>query len=136
MSAGFTPGGGSTRVKAESGASMKDYIGRKLTVTLSDNREMTGRFVCYDRHMNVVLDDVSESRRGKKGTQERQLGLVLVRGEHVRSVTASRVDRKQQQEGQQVAAGASVAGAAAVPSGDRRAPLPGAAGKRRDRDEE
>ncbi|ESL07306.1 small nuclear ribonucleoprotein [Trypanosoma rangeli SC58] len=73
--------------------SMLHNINRTLQITLDDARELTGKLLVYDRHMNVVLGDVTESRAETKKMKEagispkRSLGLVLLRGEHVISVT-------------------------------------------------
>ncbi|RNF27081.1 small nuclear ribonucleoprotein [Trypanosoma conorhini] len=73
--------------------SMLHNINRTLQITLDDGRELTGKLLVYDRHMNVVLGDVTESRAETKKMKEagispkRSLGLVLLRGEHVISVT-------------------------------------------------
>lgn len=73
---------------------MFGYVNSTLHVTLVDGRQMTGTFLAYDKHMNVVLSDVVESHplSRKAGDATRSLGLVLVRGEHVVSVRAERRD--------------------------------------------
>ena len=66
-----------------------------MRVTLLDGRQLVGRFMAFDRHMNVVLGETEEFRRlpPKKGVSEadrelrRPLGLVLIRGEEVISLT-------------------------------------------------
>ncbi|KEG14245.1 small nuclear ribonucleoprotein [Trypanosoma grayi] len=73
--------------------SMLHNINRTLQLTLDDGREMTGKLLVYDRHMNVVLGDTTERRGETKKMKEagispqRSLGLVLLRGEHIISVT-------------------------------------------------
>lgn len=84
-------GGAEGRRPASRGPTMMAYIGSTLHVTLGDARELTGRFVAFDKHMNVVLADVVESRRSTKaaatnGIFTRKLGFVLLRGEHIVSV--------------------------------------------------
>lgn len=66
-----------------------------MRITILDGRHLVGRFMAFDRHMNIVLGDAEEFRRlpPKKGVPEadreirRPLGLVLVRGEEVISMT-------------------------------------------------
>ncbi|CUG85785.1 small nuclear ribonucleoprotein protein, putative [Bodo saltans] len=76
------------------------YINNVLHITTDDNRELTGKLLVFDRHMNIVLSDVVETRvvggQGKKtaggasSAVERKLGLVLLRGEHVVSLRADK----------------------------------------------
>lgn len=64
-----------------------------MRVTISDSRELVGTFMAFDKHMNLVLGDCEEFRTVKsRGTkrvekQKRTLGLVLLRGESVISMT-------------------------------------------------
>ena len=76
------------------------YVNWRLRVTISDTRQLVGTFLAFDRHMNLVLADTEEFRRikakkvggtpGEKEEREekRVLGLVLLRGECVISLTA------------------------------------------------
>eukprot|EP00271_Cylindrocystis_brebissonii_P009118 TRINITY_DN23773_c0_g1_i1.p1 TRINITY_DN23773_c0_g1~~TRINITY_DN23773_c0_g1_i1.p1 ORF type:complete len:296 (-),score=44.08 TRINITY_DN23773_c0_g1_i1:307-1194(-) len=76
------------------GAKMLQYINYRMRVTITDGRQLVGKFMAFDRHMNLVLGDCEEFRRlpPKKGTKEeregrRTLGLTLLRGEEVVSIT-------------------------------------------------
>ncbi|CAL5415598.1 unnamed protein product [Camellia sinensis] len=76
---------------------MLQYINYRMRVTIQDGRQLVGKFMAFDRHMNLVLGDCEEFRKlppakGSKKTNEdrddrRTLGLVLLRGEEVISMT-------------------------------------------------
>lgn len=72
---------------------MLHNINKTLKIIMDDGREVTGKLLVYDQHMNVVLADTVQRRpqTRKMKTQgivpKRQLGLILLRGEHVVSVT-------------------------------------------------
>lgn len=77
---------------------MLSFINWRLRVTINDGRALTGQMLAFDRHMNLVLADCEEFRRvrpKKKPGEEtapeqemkRALGLVILRGEAVVSLT-------------------------------------------------
>ncbi|WVO14795.1 hypothetical protein L204_102433 [Cryptococcus depauperatus] len=73
----------------------------RLKVTLNDGRSLVGQMLAYDKHMNFVLAECEEFRtvKGKKAKgsttneptpttqQKRTLGLVILRGETIVSVS-------------------------------------------------
>lgn len=72
---------------------MLQYVNWRMRVTISDTRTLLGTFMAFDKHMNIVLGDCEEYRivKGKKGEtkeEKRLLGLVLLRGENVVSLSA------------------------------------------------
>lgn len=81
---------------------MLSLINHIIKITLNDGRTLSGKLLAFDRHMNLVLADCEEFRRikkKKKGVvpegesstetieQKRTLGLVILRGETVVSMT-------------------------------------------------
>lgn len=73
---------------------MLALINYRLRLTLSDGRTLVGQMLAFDKHMNVVLADAEEWRtlknRGKDGEvreQRRSLGLVILRGETLVSLS-------------------------------------------------
>ncbi|ORY20827.1 hypothetical protein BCR39DRAFT_554678 [Naematelia encephala] len=81
---------------------MVTLLNYRLKVTLNDGRALVGQMLAYDKHMNFVLAECEEFRtvKGKKTKtssgenepaptvqQKRTLGLVILRGETIVSVT-------------------------------------------------
>ncbi|GHP03521.1 hypothetical protein PPROV_000227600 [Pycnococcus provasolii] len=75
-----------------------NYVNHRVRVTLQDGRALIGRFLAFDRHLNLVLADTEEIRLvGKHNASaaadanarsiRRVLGLVLVRGIEVVNLT-------------------------------------------------
>lgn len=68
----------------------------RLRVTLVDGRTISGTFLAFDKHLNLVLSDTEEFRTlRKKGDrsavveerqEKRNLGLIILRGENVVSI--------------------------------------------------
>ncbi|KAG8916074.1 pyruvate carboxylase [Tulasnella sp. 417] len=81
------------------GGRMLALINHIVKITMNDGRTLMGKMLAFDRHMNLVLADCEEFRRIKKkrkqGDQEvsesveqkRTLGLVILRGETIVSLT-------------------------------------------------
>jgi small nuclear ribonucleoprotein B and B' len=71
------------------------YVEHRLRITLSDSRTITGTFLAFDKHLNLVLSDTEEFRTLRKGSrsnvieerqEKRNLGLIILRGENVVSI--------------------------------------------------
>ncbi|CAG9316289.1 unnamed protein product [Blepharisma stoltei] len=77
------------------GGKMIQWINYRVRVTLTDGRQMVGNFLAFDKHMNAVLSDTEEFRKVKpkrsgelEKEQKRMLGMILIRGENIVSITA------------------------------------------------
>lgn len=80
------------------GSKLLRYVEHRLRITLTDSRTITGTFLAFDKHLNLVLSDTEEFRtlRNKGSTarsnvieerqEKRNLGLIILRGENVVSI--------------------------------------------------
>ncbi|KAL7718712.1 Sm protein B [Entamoeba marina] len=70
------------------------YLNYTIKVTTVDGREFIGRFIAFDKYMNLVLSETEERRtiRDKRTHEEkeikRHLGLMILRGDCVLGYTA------------------------------------------------
>ncbi|XP_074268923.1 uncharacterized protein LOC141592218 [Silene latifolia] len=78
------------------GSKMLQFINYRMRVTIQDGRQLVGKFLAFDRHMNLVLGDCEEFRKlppskttpkSEDRLDRRTLGLLLLRGEEVISMT-------------------------------------------------
>lgn len=54
-------------------------VQQRVTLRLKDNRQLTGRLLGVDEHLNLVLDEVDETTPERS----RHLGTVVLRGSNV-----------------------------------------------------
>jgi small nuclear ribonucleoprotein len=64
---------------------LERVVDQRVSLRLKDSRELNGRLLGLDDHMNLVLDEVEET----SADGSRRLGRVLVRGSNVISLTAA-----------------------------------------------
>jgi len=96
--------GPKSKMVAAKGGRIGQFVGYRMRVTIGDGRTLVGKFMAYDRHLNMVLSEAEEWRalgqnRGRKRKAEsaardgaevaqvrRPLGMVILHGSEVVSV--------------------------------------------------
>ncbi|KAL5490990.1 hypothetical protein EMCRGX_G016201 [Ephydatia muelleri] len=82
-------------------AVLEGYLNRRMRVVISDGRVIDGNFVCTDRDRNMVLGNCEEffstsdvpeleSSKEAKMTVARTLGLAIIPGEHIVSISVAK----------------------------------------------
>ncbi|KAF2405606.1 Sm-like ribonucleoprotein [Trichodelitschia bisporula] len=78
---------------------MQNYINYRVRITFDDGRQFAGQLMAFDKHMNLVIADTEEFRRVKNRSkkpgsgpdveveEKRTLGLTIIRGAHVVSLS-------------------------------------------------
>lgn len=59
-------------------------VQQRITLVLKDRRELTGKLLGCDEHMNLVLDEAQETT----ASLSRRLGRIVLRGSNVVSLSA------------------------------------------------
>jgi small nuclear ribonucleoprotein len=61
---------------------LEKAVNQKLLLLLKDGRHIEGKLLGYDEYMNLVLDEVEET----KDETKRRLGRIILRGSNVVSI--------------------------------------------------
>lgn len=62
---------------------LEKSMNQKLHLLLKDSRSIEGKLLGFDEYMNLVLDEVEET----KGETKRRLGKIILRGSNVVSIS-------------------------------------------------
>jgi small nuclear ribonucleoprotein len=62
---------------------LEKAVNQKLLLLLKDGRHIEGKLQGYDEYMNLVLDEVEET----KDETKRRLGRIILRGSNVVSIS-------------------------------------------------
>lgn len=86
---------GPGKMTSGKGSKMLNYLNYRMRIQLQDGRNLLGRFMAFDKHMNLVLGDTEEFRRvrtkssneeEREREERRVLGLIILRGEEIVSL--------------------------------------------------
>jgi small nuclear ribonucleoprotein len=58
---------------------LENFLNKRISLLLKDNRILEGKLVGYDDYMNMVLEDTEE----RTEEMTRRLGTVILRGNNV-----------------------------------------------------
>lgn len=128
------------------------FINYRMRVTLQDGRQFVGKFMAFDKHMNLIICDCEEFRKivpkgskkglskeecnffaGEEKEEKRTLGLVILRGETIISMTVegpppaeeSRIKTLQKEGIQLPGIAKSASRGMVIPTTNANAPVPG-----------
>jgi len=62
---------------------LEKSVNQKISLLLKDGRHIEGKLLGFDEYMNLVLDDVEESKDNVK----KRLGRIILRGSNVVSIS-------------------------------------------------
>ena len=62
---------------------LEKSLNQKVSLLLKDGRLVDGKLAGYDEYMNMVLDDVEET----KDENKRRVGKIILRGNNVVSIS-------------------------------------------------
>ena len=65
---------------------MYAWIGSTMKIKITDNRILIGKFICTDKDSNLILNQTEEFLTEQKDETPRQVGMVMVPGEHIKFI--------------------------------------------------
>ncbi|KCV70809.1 hypothetical protein H696_03160 [Fonticula alba] len=71
-----------TMTPAEARQSVASFLGHFLRVTLTDQRTLTGKFICVDHNCSLVLDNAEEAF----GADKRFIGSAVIAKQFIQSI--------------------------------------------------
>lgn len=66
-------------------ALLEKSVDKRISLLLKDGRVLEGKLTGFDEYMNMVLEETSE--KNAAGEEGRRLGLVVLRGNNVVSIS-------------------------------------------------
>lgn len=69
---------------------LRTLLNKILTIQLTDGRTLQGLFLCVDRDANIIIGSAAEYPSPELVGEPRILGLAMVPGRHVVSITVSK----------------------------------------------
>ena len=64
-------------------ALLEKSLNKKISLLLKDNRMLEGKLTGYDEYMNMVIEETEE----RTADQTRRMGVVILRGNNVVSIS-------------------------------------------------
>lgn len=93
---------------SEGAVKLKSWLNNLLRIEMSDGRVLIGVFLCTDRDANIILgscseylpeDNITVASTSSNNTEEpRMLGLVMVPGKHIVSISIDQNDVMQSED--------------------------------------
>ena len=59
---------------------LNNSMNKQVLVRLKGTRQLRGKLMAFDQHMNLVLEDTDELENDEKKTR---IGMVIVRGDNI-----------------------------------------------------
>merc|ERR1712131_225867 len=76
--------------KDETEDKVYSWVGKQMKIRITDNRILVGKFLCTDKDQNIILQNTEEFLN-EVGESGRLVGMVMVPGEHIKSIHIQKV---------------------------------------------